>query len=69
MFTIIQCSIFFLTIGKNPSDVKIGVVNEELPDYQICLNVMMNNWKCNDTMSCRFLNLIPTDLVNLVYYI
>lgn len=62
----IHILLFYTAVGHNPKDLKIGIVNEEITDFQKCLNMSLTEWNCYDPMSCRFLNIIPSDLVDVV---
>lgn len=65
LFPILQCTCFYLAIGDNPQNLKLGVVNDEVQDYRDCLNTSLvttyaHDYTCDLTkVSCRYLNIIP----------
>lgn len=57
-----------LTVGKDVRDIKIGVVNNELPDWaDVC---PYSNGGCKSgqmqNLSCRYLSTLPEEVLNLV---
>lgn len=66
--------LYHFAIGGNPIGLKIGVVNEEMKDFDQCENSSLvttsrDGFDCNLNMiSCRFLNRISEDIASKVYY-
>jgi hypothetical protein len=59
----IQVILFCLAIGREPLDMKFGVVNHEVPGLSICHGPA----GCTtQNLSCRYLDNIPKASVNLV---
>lgn len=69
-----QCSCFYLAIGDNPRNLRLGVVNEEVADWRDCFNdslqtANVHDYTCDlNLVSCRYLRGIPIDLASLIYY-
>jgi ABC-type multidrug transport system permease subunit len=62
----IQVILFCLAIGREPLDMKFGVVNHEVPGLSICHGPA----GCTtQNLSCRYLDNIPKASVNLVPYL
>lgn len=72
LFPILQCTCFYLAIGDNPKNLKLGVVNEEVPNWQDCYNsslitAQVHDFECNLTkISCRYLKDIPPETATQV---
>ena len=68
----LQCTCFYLAIGNNPRNLRIGVVNEELSSYEDCFNKSLKTTYLHDDVcelnkvSCRYLSKIPSDLAEQV---
>lgn len=67
LFPILQCTCFYLAIGDNPKSLKLGIVNDEVPNWQDCYNdslvtAQVYDYDCNLTkVSCRYLRDIPPE--------
>lgn len=75
LFPLLQCSCFYLAIGDNPKNLKIGIVNDEVDDYrQVCFNKSLvttnvHDYTCDLTkVSCRYLNKIPPEIAEQIYF-
>lgn len=74
LFPILQCTCFYLAIGDNPRNLKLGVVNEEVSDWQQCFNESLKTTNVHDytcdlnMVSCRYLNKIPKEIASQIYY-
>lgn len=74
LFPILQCTCFFLAIGDNPKSLKLGIVNEEVANWQDCYNTSLvtahlHDYECNLTkISCRYLKEIPPEYAIQVLY-
>ncbi|KAG4079241.1 hypothetical protein HA402_006964 [Bradysia odoriphaga] len=74
LFPVLQCTCFYLAIGDNPKNLKIGIVNDEVERYEDCFNTsLITTYVHDDTcdlnkVSCRYLSRIPPDLTSQVYY-
>lgn len=75
LFPILQCTCFYLAIGDNPKSLKLGIVNEEIANWQDCYNTSLvtaqvYDYDCNLTkISCRYLKEIPPEYAIQVYNI
>lgn len=67
LFPILQCTCFYLAIGDNPKNLKLGIVNEEVSNWQECYNnslitAAVHDDDCKLTkVSCRYLKDIPPE--------
>lgn len=74
MFPIIQLSCFYLAIGKTPTNLKIGIVNEELDFNRNCFNtsfgnVIANNETCEfNKISCLYIKELGDSIAQRVYF-
>ncbi|XP_055325391.1 ABC transporter G family member 23 [Sitodiplosis mosellana] len=74
LFPILQCTCFYLAIGDNPKSLKLGIVNEEVPNWQDCYNnslvtAQVYDYECNLTkVSCRYLRDIPPEYAIQVHF-
>ncbi|XP_004530724.1 ABC transporter G family member 23 [Ceratitis capitata] len=74
LFPIIQLTCFYLAIGKTPTNLKIGIVTQEVNDYTICFDRNLRTvYNYNDTcefdkISCRYINELGDDIAERVYY-
>lgn len=59
----IQVILFCLAIGREPNDMKVGVVNYEVPYLGSC-EAMVGCTTAN--LSCRYLDALPKHSVQLV---
>lgn len=72
LFPVLQCTCFYLAIGDNPKNLKIGIVNDEVDSYEDCLNTSLvttyvHDYECDlNKVSCRYLSKIPPDLTKQV---
>lgn len=72
LFPVLQCTCFYLAIGDNPKNLKIGIVNDEVNHYEDCFNTsLITTYVHDDTcdlnkVSCRYLSRIPQDLTRQV---
>lgn len=68
----LQCTCFYLAIGDNPKNLKIGIVNDEVDSYEDCFNTSLittyvHDYECDlNKVSCRYLSRIPPDLAKQV---
>lgn len=73
LFPILQCTCFYLAIGDNPKSLKLGIVNEEVPNWHDCYNsslitAQVRDFECNlSKISCRYLKEIPPELATQVF--
>lgn len=71
---ILQIVFFYLAIGGNPIGLKIGVVDDEIMNYQDCFNTsLITTFVHDDTcdlhkVSCRFLNDLNDSVAIKQYY-
>ncbi|KAK9499328.1 hypothetical protein O3M35_002381 [Rhynocoris fuscipes] len=67
---IVISALFVLTIGRDPLGLKLGVVNEELPDGIDVCNRFAANLTCSleYPMSCKFLDTLEKKQINLIGY-
>lgn len=71
IFPLFQISCYYLAIGNIPSNIKVGVLNEERINYDGCYNKSMGTThfrgkSCNlHKVSYRFLDKLTTDVVNV----
>lgn len=71
---ILQVVFFYLAIGGNPIGLKLGVVNDEVMNYEECFNsslitAFVNDGTCDvHKLSCRFLNELNDSIAIKVYY-
>lgn len=71
---ILQVVFFYLAIGGNPIGLKMGVVNDEVTNYEDCFNSsLITTFVHDDTcdvhkLSCRFLNELNDSIAIKVYY-
>uniref|UniRef100_A0A1I8QDG6 Uncharacterized protein n=1 Tax=Stomoxys calcitrans TaxID=35570 RepID=A0A1I8QDG6_STOCA len=75
LFPIIQLSCFYVAVGKTPTNLKLGIVNEEVPNWHTCYEenlktVMPGNDTCNFRMlSCRYITgLDGADHLNKIFH-
>lgn len=74
MFPIIQLSCFYLAIGKTPTNLKIGIVDNEIPDYESCFahnfkTVYNRNGTCMfHKISCRFITELGDEIAERVFF-
>lgn len=81
LFPLLQCTCFYLAIGDNPKNLKIGVVNDELNHYMDCYNSSLitasirNSTNEYEThfcdlykISCRYLNEIPVEIAEQIHF-
>lgn len=73
LFPLIQLSCFYMAVGKTPTNLKIGIVNEEVSRWETCYDpdlktVTPYNDTCNfNNLSCRYImGLDDTDHLNKV---
>lgn len=72
LFPILQCTCFYLAIGDNPKSLKLGIVNEEVPNWHDCYNsslitAQVRDYECNlSKISCRYLKEISPELAKQV---
>lgn len=72
LFPLLQCTCFYLAIGDNPKNLKLGIVNDEIDDYRQCYNqslttTYVHDYDCDLTkVSCRYLNKIPPEIAEQV---
>lgn len=75
LFPVLQCTCFYLAIGDNPKNLKIGIVNDEVESYEDCFNkslitTYVHDYTCDlNKVSCRYLSRIPSDLTKQVILI
>lgn len=70
---VMQVILFCLAIGRDPTGLKIAIVNGELKDNQTsCYNWMMGNEStsgCNPThMACKYLSFLDNETMIQVWY-
>ncbi|XP_054726104.1 ABC transporter G family member 23 [Anastrepha obliqua] len=74
LFPIIQLSCFYLAIGKTPTNLKLGIVSEEVNDYATCfdrnlITVYNQNDSCEfEKISCRYISELGDNIAQRVYY-
>uniref|UniRef100_A0A0K8TRC9 Putative abc transporter g family member 20-like isoform x2 n=1 Tax=Tabanus bromius TaxID=304241 RepID=A0A0K8TRC9_TABBR len=74
LFPIIQLTCFYLAIGNNPMDLKIGIVNAEVPDSSTCFNdslttTILYSDRCHlNNISCRYIQELKPDLGKKIYF-
>ncbi|XP_055688091.1 ABC transporter G family member 23 [Lutzomyia longipalpis] len=74
LFPILQLSCFYLAIGGNPRDLKLGIVNYEVDDFRLCQNESLITTFAHDytcdlyKISCRFLHELTPDIAKKVYF-
>ncbi len=74
LFPVLQCTCFYLAIGDNPKNLKIGIVNDEVDHYEDCFNKSLITTTVHDDtcdlnkVSCRYLSRIPPDLTRQVMF-
>ena len=72
---ILQVVFFYLAIGGNPIGLKLGVVNDEVTNYEDCYNSSTFTAYIGDDdtcdvrkLSCRFINELNDSIAIKVYY-
>ncbi|XP_061386051.1 ABC transporter G family member 20 [Musca vetustissima] len=75
LFPIIQLSCFYMAVGKTPTNLKIGIVNDEVRQWESCYNPdLITVTPANDTcyfsnLSCRYITgLEGSDHLHRVFY-
>ncbi|KAL5282687.1 hypothetical protein ACFFRR_005643 [Megaselia abdita] len=74
MFPLIQLSCFYLAIGKTPTNLRIGIVNEEVDDIHNCFNSSMKtvtayNETCEfNKVSCRYIKELGDGTAHRIYF-
>lgn len=74
MFPIVQLSCFYLAIGKTPTDLKIGIVNEEINNINDCFNSSLKTVFANEDIcefndiSCRYINELGDKSAHRIYF-
>lgn len=72
LFPLLQCTCFYLAIGDNPKNLKLGIVNDEMDDYRQCYNQSLittyaHDYTCDlNKLSCRYLSKIPPEIAEQV---
>lgn len=62
-----QTALVASTIGGDPKDMSIAVINDELPNWQEACLAELSDASCDvGHYSCRFLNRLESDHLNLV---
>lgn len=63
-----QTTLTVLTVGYELSGITVGIVNNELPEWNdVCFNATGGCKSGNMTnLSCRYTNALPKDILNLV---
>lgn len=76
LFPILQCTCFYLAIGDNPKDLMLGIVNDEVPNWNECFNDSLVTTRIRDEFecdlmktSCRYLRGIPSDVAKQVRFV
>lgn len=69
LLPVVQCFLFCTCIGRDPNELKLGVVNQEL-DGSISSCQTLPHQGCNFSMpiSCRYLNVLKERTYNLIEY-
>lgn len=63
---VMQVVLFCLAIGKDPTDLKMAIVNHEIPIGNSSCPVL---YGCNlSLLSCRYLSFLNSDLIEKHYY-
>lgn len=68
---LISVLMFYNAIGRNPIGLKIGIVNQEIDEYNNCSNFdvkRVGNDCIMNNISCLFLSTIPNDVGDKVIY-
>lgn len=74
LFPILQLTCFYLAIGGNPRNLNIGIVNQEVMNFQDCANSSLITATAQDDscdlykISCRFIEELGDDLAKKVSY-
>lgn len=75
MFPLIQLSCFYLAIGKTPTNLRIGIFNEEVDNIQTCFNTSLktvttaNNETCEfNKVSCRYIKELGDNTAHRIYF-
>ncbi|XP_075149557.1 ABC transporter G family member 20 [Haematobia irritans] len=75
LFPIIQLSCFYMAVGKTPTNLKLGIVNDEVANWETCYGsnfktVTIENDTCNFNMlSCRYImGLDDADHLNKIFH-
>lgn len=74
LFPILQIASFYLAIGGNPENLKMGIVNEEVPNWmETCYNSSLKTFtvgpegECSwSHLSCRFIKTLDPKIINKV---
>lgn len=72
LFPILQLTCFYLAIGGNPRNLNIGIVNQEVMNFEDCANhTMITAMPHDDTcdlfkISCRFIDELGDELAKKV---
>lgn len=77
IFPLIQLLSFFIAVGHEPREIRVGIVNDEVPNWSDCLNITYpmvvydeTDFSCHyEKLSCKYLKafdegvLIKVDLI------
>lgn len=69
LLPIVQCLLFNLCIGRDPRELHIAVVNDEVPSLSECDSAPMSGCYIDSHLSCRYLDKLREKTINLVCYI
>lgn len=74
LFPLIQLTCFYLAIGKTPTNLKIGIINEEMDNVHNCFNtslktVFAHNETCEfNKVSCRYIKELGDGTAHRIYF-
>ncbi|XP_037949298.1 ABC transporter G family member 23 [Teleopsis dalmanni] len=74
MFPLIQLTCFYLAIGKTPTNLKLGIVTNEINDYTKCFSKNLTTvYNYNNTcefnkISCRYITELGDGIAERVYF-
>ncbi|XP_077286475.1 ABC transporter G family member 20 [Arctopsyche grandis] len=76
IFPIIQLLSFFIAVGHEPREIRIGIVNDEVPNWNDCLNntytsVFYNasEYTCQyDKLSCKYIQAFDESVIIKKFY-
>ena len=63
---IINCLLFSACIGNDPNELKVAVVDDELPDISKCEQIPSEGCNFSVPLSCRYLRKLQHNIYKLV---
>lgn len=66
LLPIVQCLLFNLCIGRDPRELHIAVVNDEVASLSECYSAPMSGCYIDSHLSCRYLDKLREKTINLV---